>query len=1040
MKSAKLFGIALAFGGLCAGHQVAAQPKEVQLERGPASDLYLRKRPLAPEAPLLSSELKRLLQASETKRDAKRLEAIALLRAFIDSNPGPQTRADGVFKLAELLWEESRRQYLEKMEVYSRASISCGAAGSPACAAVVEPRIDLHEPEKYYQELHDRHPDFRRADLVTYLLGFAAKEDNREAKAMTFFQEVITDHPTSPLYGDAWMMVGEHHFAALDWDKARAAYANILLDKTSATYDLAMFKTAWCDWKLGDVDTAARRFKEVLDLAVEADRSGTASQRRRRAGLKEEALEYLVVVFTEDKSISAKEVFDFLASIGGERYSLDVLVKVAESYSLQDEFVRSNDAYRFLISMDADAIRNAQWHRQIVENSITAADPKLALTDLKALLDGYGPDSAWAKAQQNREALTRSIAATEELARSYGTNLHGAAQQDEKASKKPDVQAYTSAAAAYAVYLDAFGKGKKTSDKAAEVRFYHAEILYFKLGKIEEAGDEYLTVGRSTPVGELHKDALLKAMKAFESARPKDTIGKRQLLPVDKKFADAVDLYATLFPADPELVGVIFRNGQLFYDYGDYDGAIKRFGVIVTKYPDHPDAGPAGDRILAALSKAQDYENIEDWARRLKKAKAFAAKDQQERLDRLIVESIDHSGQKYSEAGKYDEAATFYVRIAKEFPSNKLAAQSLMNAGVMYEKGKRPQDAADVYLQLAQTYATSNADLAEKAAFAAAQVYEKFIYYDRAAAAYEVVASKFAKGSKVADAVYNAGLLRQALGEHQKAIAHYQDYSKRFRERKDAADVAFNIGVVYEDAGDDGRADQAFRDYARTFAGTNRHIIESHVRSGRASLRLGQQRRAKDEFAAALAVYKRAAGKEKADGKAWAAEARYNEGELIFKDFEAVSLDVKPSALEKALSKKGQLLADAQKVYLNVVEFGDAKWATAALYRVGQIFDGFAESLVTASTPAGLSEADKTAYRDALDLYVVKIQDSAVERFTAGYQKAISLQVYDQYTVKIRESLARLASDQFPPEREARGKARVADKPIATSLVTEVAR
>ncbi len=62
----------------------------------------------------------------------------------------------------------------------------------------------------------------------------------------------------------------------------------------------------------------------MLDKAVEAERSGTEAQRRRSASLRDEALEYLVVVFTEDRSISAKEVFDFLASIGGEQYSRDV--------------------------------------------------------------------------------------------------------------------------------------------------------------------------------------------------------------------------------------------------------------------------------------------------------------------------------------------------------------------------------------------------------------------------------------------------------------------------------------------------------------------------------------------------------------------------------------------------------------------------------------------------------------------------------------------------------------------------------------------
>ena len=153
------------------------------------------------------------------------------------------------------------------------------------------------------------------------------------------------------------------------------------------------------------------------------------------------------------------------------------------------------------------------------------------------------------------------------------------------------------------------------------------------LGQVEEAGDEYLAVGKSAPVGEYHKQALLNAMGAFEAARPKDVEHRKSYAPVDKKFGEAIDLYATLFPADPTIVGVIFKNGVMFYDYGEYDEAIKRFGVIVTKYPKDPNAGPAGDRILSALNKAQDFENIEFWARKLRTAPSFAAKDQQDPPD-----------------------------------------------------------------------------------------------------------------------------------------------------------------------------------------------------------------------------------------------------------------------------------------------------------------------------------------------------------------------------------------------------------------------
>src|SRR4029079_18666254 len=170
------------------------------------------------------------------------------------------------------------------------------------------------------------------------------------------------------------------------------------------------------------------------------------------------------------------------------------------------------------------------------------------------LLATYGPNSEWAKAQRNREALSRSLEVTEDLVRVTATKIHAEAQRREKGLKRPEqkqcatrpelpqdvLSMYTRASDAYGAYLTAFG-GIKTADKAQgekagsdkptekmtektiEIRYYRADILCFKLAKIEAAGDEYLAVGKSAPVGKYHKDALFNAMNAFELARPKDT-------------------------------------------------------------------------------------------------------------------------------------------------------------------------------------------------------------------------------------------------------------------------------------------------------------------------------------------------------------------------------------------------------------------------------------------------------------------------------------------------------------------------------------
>jgi tetratricopeptide (TPR) repeat protein len=1036
----RLAMIAAAAAVVFGASTVHAQLSEVDLERGPTSELYIKKRPSVPEEPELPEELATLLDEKRKARDGKRTEAIDLLRAFLDSDPIGESRADGLFKLAELLWEDSRLVFVDAMDSWERDLEACRQPETPCEKAPTEPRLDLTEAESLYKAILADHPDYKHTDLVLYLVGFAAKEHDKHDESMQYFFAVIERFPNSPLYGDSWMMIGEYYFAAEKWEMARDAYSNILDRPESATYDLALFKTAWCDWKLGDTEQAALRFKEVLDLAVEAERTGSARTRRRRAQLRDEALDYLVIVFTEDQSISAKEVYDFLASIGGEQYSADVLLRVAEAYNAQGEYDRSVETYKFLIDLKPDSLNAAKYQRNIVNSYLDALDLDQATVELKVLVEAYGPGSDWAKSNKSRpERLAKSLELTEELVRQTATNIHAEAQQNQKASKQMDPALFTRAADAYAYYLTRYEK----NENAARIRYMRAEILFWKLEKWEEAGDEYLAVGKTAPVGEFHEDALLKAIKAFENARPPhdSTQGKRELLPVDRKFAEAIDLYATLFESSPQMVNLIYRNGLLFYDYGDYDEAIKRFGLIVTKYPEHDDAGPAGDRILKALVQGEDYENIEEWARKLKKAKAFQSKEQQDRLDRLIVESIGKSGEKYAEGGKYARAANFYLRIPKEFPDHKLAAPSMMNAGVMLEKAKRPEAAAGVYLDLADAYPKDKD--APKAAFTAAKVYEKVAYYDRAAEAYEVVIEKFPKNKTYgADALFNAGLLRQALGQYELAIAHYALYAKRYRKKKDAEDVAFNIGVVYEEQGDDGLAVRAYKDYVKRFGRKGKHVVQAYTRAGRALIALGKTRRSAEQFKLALKRFKKTKGAERERSLVWAAEARYYQGEIIYQQYADISLDVSPRKLDKTLDKKTKLLEKAQGVYLDVVDMGDAQWATAALFRIGNVYDEFAESLRTTPCPPEIKNNEEfcAEYKDALEVAIIDIEERAIDLYITGYQKAIELKVYNKYTSRIREALGRLASDEYPPENESRSKERVGDRPPAPGIVKEVLR
>src|SRR5215813_7915367 len=331
--------------------------------------------------------------------------------------------------------------------------------------------------------------------------------------------------------------------------------------------------------------------------------------------------------------------------------------------------------------------------------------------------------------------------------------MHGDAQADEQHNKKPNVKAYRRAADLYAFYLSRYDK----SPRAIELRFLRAEILYFKLDMPEAAGDEYMIVGQSQPKSPRNKDALLKAMAAYEKLRPKDAAQRKKITEADRKFAAAVDAFAREYPADPQVVLVIYRNGQMFFDYGDYDEAVKRFGLIVTKYPDDQNAGAAGDKILEALAKGEDYKNIEDWAKKLKGARSFQAPAEQQRLDEIIVQAINKTAEKLIQGGKNEEAAAAYQRAAKEYPNDRRAPGSLMAAGVTLEAAQQPRRAAEAYLAVTERY--PNDKNAAAAAFSAARVYETMAYYDKAADTYEIVAYKYPQDPKASDALFNVVLL-----------------------------------------------------------------------------------------------------------------------------------------------------------------------------------------------------------------------------------------------------------------------------------------
>ena len=311
---------------------------------------------------------------------------------------------------------------------------------------------------------------------------------------------------------------------------------------------------------------------------------------------------------------------------------------------------------------------------------------------------------------------------------------------------------------------------------------------------------------------------------------------------------------------------------------------------------------------------------------------------------------------------------------------------------------------------------------------------------------YEQLATKYPQNPHAADALRSAGVLRQSLGQHDRAIKHYGEYARRYKDRSDARTVAFQAAVVREDQKDWRGAAASFGAYAKTYPGDARSV-EAYAREADAHLKAGNENGAKDAAQKALSAFGgggKHGGKKQTesaeDANYWAAQARYVQGELVYRDYEKLKIAGKPRQLAKVLEEKAKRLEEAKSIYLDVVNYKSPEWATAGLLRIGQGYEAYAKSMRNAPVPKDLNAEEKQMYRDELEKVVVVIEDKALDAYKSSYARALQLNVYNKHTQTIRQALSRLAENEYPKEAEQRLGTRPGEPRIALDRIEEVRR
>jgi tetratricopeptide (TPR) repeat protein len=141
------------------------------------------------------------------------------------------------------------------------------------------------------------------------------------------------------------------------------------------------------------------------------------------------------------------------------------------------------------------------------------------------------------------------------------------------------------------------------------------------------------------------------------------------------------------------------------------------------------------------------------------------------------------------------------------------------------------------------------------------------------------------------------------------------------------------------------------------------------------------------------------------------AQAEFWLGEASRGSFKEAAIDpaaMDDSKLQDALEQKSRFLLMAQDHYLKAIHQGDGEWATAAGFRIGELYESFHDELIQAKPPAGLNDEQRALYSTELRKKVRRLVTKAIRIYEQTLTQAQESGTTNSYRQKTQESLDRL--------------------------------
>jgi tetratricopeptide (TPR) repeat protein len=939
-------------------------------------------------------------------------EGIAQLFELAKRSAKSSKRGELWLRLAELYAEKARfiefkilKEHDKKLELMQEGKLK------------TRPKLDLEPSIAYnkkaiqlYEWFLRDFPKDPKVDQALFFLGFNHFEIGDAKKGETYYARLTKEFPKSPYVHESNFALGEYHFEAERWKLALPYYEKVSLHKNNRLYSFAMYKMAWCLYKLNQTNKGLN-FLEVVILEGRKIKSETkeTSSGVSRIRLASEAIKDLILFYAEvGDPNKARAYFE---EIVGPKSANANLAKLAYFYSDSGSRNSGRILFRDLIEQDPNSIKAYDYQYAIVKMYGASGDPSIFQKELYDWIQQYGPDSSWHKQhEKDKEAVAKANELMETLLRNYVLQQHQTAQNAKTKTAR------AKARSGYDLYFSTFNNSKRLD----EMRFFHGELL-FDIGDYAAAAQNYEWVTEKDPDSVYYKKALINTLLSYEKRLPTDAQVRKlvgnstdplEFTPEIVAFEKASSSYFRKDPEAKDNGAVKYRMGALHYLFNQFEPAIKIFNYIIEKYPATPFAKYSANHLLDIYNIRKDYTGLMQAADNILARPELASTDLGAQVKDIKLRTDLKFAKDLEDEKDYLGAAKSYEQFAKKNASSEFARPAKFNAAVNYERSGFVATAIAYYVAIANDKTKTKDNLSERAKQFLPSLYEKTGQYQKAAALFEELARINPKNSKSIGYIFNAAIIYDGLNLYTAATRNYENYLE-LNKKGDRAEALFLLGKLYERRGLADKAISFYDQYLNASGSDSAGIVESAYRIAMLHTQLKRKKVAEEWYGKVINIQKSVARRSgKNAGASYAAECKFLLAKNTYNEFQGIFIPKLAKNQKNAFDQKILILNRLKNELKNVILYDDGRYIVAALSMQGEALENMYKAFITAAPPAGLNADELAQYKEGIKKQLADpFLEQAKEAYKAAIDRGYQLQAYSNSLVEAVENYARITND-----------------------------